>query len=94
MKVSLRTYGGLLGGLGQSAHVVDGAQLGATDQTELRKLVAAATTAPAPSEAGLVRDGQTYEIEIEDHGETMTLEASDGGVPEAFAELRDWIRNH
>lgn len=94
MKVSLSTYGGLMGGLGRSAQVVDDAQLDDAAKAELRQLVAAAVASPAPrQETGQLRDAQTYEIQIEDDGKVVTLEATDGGVPQAFAELRDWVRN-
>jgi hypothetical protein len=95
MKVSLRTYGGQLGGLGQPAHVVDDAELDDEDKRELRRLVAAAAGAePARAQASeQLRDAQTYEIEIEDTGKSVTLQATDGSVPSAFAELRDWLRD-
>jgi len=95
MKVSLRTYGGLMGGLGQPARVIDDAELDDNDKLELRRLVAAAAATPAcPQATEQLRDAQTYEIKIEDHGKSVTLEATDGGVPQAFAELRDWVRDH
>lgn len=94
MKVSLRTYGGQMGGLGHPAHVVDGAELDDDDKRELHRLVAAASADPARSQATeQLRDAQTYEIEIEDNGNSVTLEATDGSVPQAFAELRDWLRD-
>lgn len=94
MKVSLRTYGGLMGGLGQPAHVVDDAELDEDDKRELHRLVAAAAASPAPAPASeQLRDAQTYEIQIEDKGNSATLEATDGSVPQAFAELRDWLRD-
>jgi hypothetical protein len=92
MKVSLRTYGGLMGGLGQQAHVVDDATLDDEDKRELHKLVAAAAAEPRAGATDEVRDAQTYEIEIDDNGRLTTLEASDGSVPQAFASLRDWLR--
>ncbi|CAN5652878.1 hypothetical protein BH09ACT7_BH09ACT7_19380 [soil metagenome] len=94
MKVSLRTYGGLAGGLGRSAHIVDEAVLDDADKADLRRLVAAATaTSVRPQETGQLRDAQTYEIDIDDDGRSVTLEATDGAVPPAFAELRDWVRS-
>jgi hypothetical protein len=94
MRVSLRTYGGLMGGLGQAAHVVDESDLDDADKLTLRTLVSAATAAPAhPQPSEQLRDAQTYEIEIEDKGKSVTLEATDGSVPQAFAELRDWLRD-
>jgi hypothetical protein len=94
MKVSLRTYGGQLGGLGHLAHVVDDAELDDDDKRELRRLVAAAAAEPARAQASeQLRDAQTYEIEIEDTGKSVTLQATDGSVPPAFAELRDWLRD-
>jgi hypothetical protein len=94
MKVSVRTYGGLMGGLGQPAHVIDDAELDDDDKLELHRLIAAATAEPARREATeQLRDAQTYEIEIEDQGKSTTLEATDGTVPQAFAELRDWLRD-
>jgi hypothetical protein len=94
MKVSLSTYGGLMGGLGQPARVVDDAELDEADKRELHRLVAAATASPASAAASeQLRDAQTYEIQIEDKGNSTTLEATDGSVPQAFAELRDWLRD-
>ena len=57
-------------------------------------MAAAATTATRPQSTEQLRDAQTYEIEIDDHGKVVTLEATDGSVPQAFAELRDWLRDH
>ncbi|MGE2731261.1 protealysin inhibitor emfourin [Mycolicibacterium vaccae] len=94
MIVSLRTYGGLTGGLGRPAHVVDTADLDDTARTELQRLVAAAVGAPRSTPNDQVRDAQTYEIEIEDRGTTTVLEAADGSVSPEFAALRDWLRNH
>ncbi|MGE2736822.1 protealysin inhibitor emfourin [Mycolicibacterium vaccae] len=94
MIVSLRTYGGLTGGLGRPAHVVDTANLDDTARTELRRLVAAAVGAPWPTPNDQVRDAQTYEIEIEEQGTTTVLEATDGNVPLEFAALRDWLQAH
>ena len=97
MKVSLRTYGGQMGGLGQQAHAIDDAELDDDDKLELHRLVAAAVAKPASSEVTeQLRDAQTYEIEIEikDKGKSAVLEATDGSVPQAFAELRDWLRDH
>ena len=95
MKVSLRIYGGLAGGLGRQAKVVDDAQLDAAEKAEVGQLVAAAIASPAQSpDSGQLRDAQTYEIQIEDDGNVTTLEATDGSVPPAFAELCDWLRNH
>jgi hypothetical protein len=93
MKVSLRTYGGLMGALGQRAHVIDDATLDDKDKRELHKLVAAATAEPRAGATDQVRDAQTYEIEIDDDGHSTTLEATDGSVPKAFAGLRDWLRD-
>jgi hypothetical protein len=94
MKVSLRTYGGQMGGLGRPAHVIDDEKLDDDDKLELHRLVAAAAAEPARGPANeQLRDAQTYEIEIEDNGKSVTLEATDGSVPQAFAELRDWLRD-
>jgi hypothetical protein len=94
MKVSLRTYGGQLGGLGQPAHVVDDTELDDDDKRELHRLVAAAAAEPARAQATeQLRDAQTYEIEIEDNDNSVTLEATDGSVPPTFAELRNWLRD-
>jgi hypothetical protein len=94
MKVSLRTYGGLMGGLGNPAHVIDDADLDDADKLVLRKLVAAASTTPArPQATDHLRDAQTYQIEIEDQGKSASIEATDGSVPQAFAELCDWLRD-
>jgi hypothetical protein len=94
MQVSLRTYGGQMGGLGQPAHVIDDERLDDGDKLELHRLVAAAVAEPARGQATeQLRDAQTYEIEIEDNGKSVTLQATDGSVPSAFAELRDWLRD-
>ena len=94
MKVSLSTYGGLAGGLGRPSKVVDDGQLDPDGQAELRALVAAAIAATGQgNRSGQLRDAQTYEIVVEDGGKVVTLEATDGDVPPAFAELRDWMRS-
>jgi hypothetical protein len=97
MRVSLSIYGGLLPYFG-AAHVVDSSELSGHDQEELHRLVSAAI-APAsptslPAGSDLVRDAQTYEIVIENDSTTTVLNATDGNVPEEFAALRNWLRNH
>jgi emfourin len=92
MKVSLRTYGGLMGALGQQAYAVDDATLTDEDKGELHALVSAAAAERRPETSDQLRDALTYEIEIDDNGRSMTLEATDGSVPHAFASLRDWLR--
>jgi emfourin len=98
MRVSLSTYGGLLPQLGGTAHVVDSDELAEHEKEELQRLVSAviADTSAASSSAGsdLLRDAQTYQITIENSCATRVLEATDGSVPEAFAALRNWLRDH
>jgi hypothetical protein len=96
MKVSLNIYGGLLPRLGAPDHVVDSDGLAEHDSKELRRLVSAAmASAAAPqTDDDLLRDAQTYQITVENGSATRVLEAADGGVPEAFAALRDWLREH
>ena len=85
--------GGLVGGLGQHALEVDDAKLDDQEKVELHRLIAAATASPAPAAASKqLRDAQTYEILIEDEGTSAALEATDGSMPQAFVELRDWLR--
>jgi hypothetical protein len=95
MRVSLSTYGGLLPSFG-AAHVVDSDELVEPDDQELYRLVAAATASAAspPAGPGLMRDGQTYRITIDNEGATTVLEATDGSVPKEFAALRSWLRAH
>ena len=96
MKVSLNIYGGLLPRLRAPDHVVDSNELAEQDNQELHRLVSAALTsaAPPPPDDDLVRDAQTYQITVESDTATKVLEAVDGGVPDAFAALRDWLREH
>lgn len=95
MRISLSISGGLLPQLG-AAHVVDSDELTEHDKNELQRLVSAATatTAAPPPRSELIRDAQTYTITIESGGATTVLNATDGSVPEEFAALRNWLRNH
>lgn len=97
MKVTLRSFGGLAGGLGRPAFVVDSTELAEHDRAELQRLVTAAVAGssaqPGPA-AESFPDAQTYEITIEDAGAPVVLEATDGNVPAEFAQLRDWLRHH
>jgi hypothetical protein len=97
MRVSLSTYGGLLPRFG-AAHVVDSDELAEHDKEELHRLVSAATAttsaASPPAGSDLLRDAQTYQITIENGGASTVLEATDGGVSEEFAALRNWLRDH
>ena len=68
-------------------------------RNELRRLVSAAAAAasrggPVLAAADQLRDAQTYEITIEDDGNSAVLAATDGSVSEEFAQLRDWLRSH
>lgn len=96
MKVSLNISGGLLPRLRAPDHVVDSEELAEHDSQELHRLVSAAmASAAAPqSDDNLLRDAHTYQITVERDSATTVLEAADGGVPEAFAALRDWLRDH
>ncbi len=96
MKVSLDIYGGLLPRLGQQSHVVDSDALAEPDSRELHRLVSAAMACTAYPPAGddAMRDAQTYQITVERGPITTVLEATDGGVPDAFAALRDWLRDN
>jgi len=98
MKVSLSTHGGLAGltGAGGPSHVVDSDGLGDDATAELNRLVAAATSnqskGPKRSDDRRPPDAMSYEIRIEDAGESEVLRATDGSVPKEFAELRNFIR--
>ena len=99
MRVSLDTYGGLAGGVGGTPLVVDTEELDEEARNELRRLVSAAAAAasrggPVLAAADQLRDAQTYEITIEDDGNSAVLAATDGRVSEEFAQLRDWLRSH
>lgn len=99
MRVSLDTYGGLAGGVGGTPLVVDTDELDEEARNELRRLVSAAAAAasrggPVLAAADQLRDAQTYEITIEDDGNSAVLAATDGSVSEEFAQLRDWLRSH
>ena len=99
MRVSLDTYGGLAGGVGGTPLVVDTDELDEEARNELRRLVSAAAAAasrggPELAAADQLRDAQTYEITIEDDGNSAVLAATDGSVSEEFAQLRDWLRSH
>lgn len=93
MKVSLQTFGGLLG-VARAAHVVDASRLEAADQETLAALIAAAENSmrpPATSNAEL-RDGRTYVIDITDRDGSRSLEVQDGSMTPDFARLRDWLQ--
>ena len=96
MKVSLNTFGGLLPRLGEPSNIVDSDELAEHDNRDLHRLVSAAMACTAYPPAGddAVRDAQTYQITVQRGSETTVLEATDGGVPDAFAALRDWLRDH
>ena len=99
MRVSLDTYGGLAGCVGGTPLVVDTDELDEEARNELRRLVSAAAAAasrggPVLAAADPLRDAQTYEITIEDDGNSAVLAATDGSVSEEFAQLRDWLRSH
>jgi hypothetical protein len=97
MRVSLQTYGGLTGGVGRPAQIVDSGELDDEDRQELHRLVAAAraqSRAAGPPDTEQLRDAQTYEITIDDGADSVVLEATDGSVPADFAQLRDWVRDH
>jgi hypothetical protein len=96
MKVSLNIYGGLLPRLGATDHVVDSDELAEHANQELHRLVSAAMTSAAAPQTNddMLRDAQTYQITVENDSATEVLTAADGGVPEAFAALRDWLREH
>ena len=100
MRVSLDTYGGLAGGVGGAPVVVDTDELSEEARNELRRLISAAAAASSRDEPELaaaeqLRDAQTYEITIDDDdGNSAVLQATDGSVPEEFAQLRDFLRIH
>ena len=99
MRVSLDTYGGLAGGVGGAPVIVDTDELSEEARNELRRLISAAAAASSRDEPELaaadqLRDAQTYEITIDDDGNSAVLQATDGSVPEEFAQLRDFLRNH
>jgi hypothetical protein len=95
MKVSLSVSGGLIPRLGLPEHLVDSDDLAEQDNRELHQLVSAAMACAAAPPAGsndLLRDAQTYQITVRQASGTTLLEATDGDVPDAFAALRDWLR--
>ncbi len=95
MKVSLNISGGLVPRLGAPGHVVDSDTLAEHDNRELHRLVSAAMACAASPPSGgndLLRDARTYQITVQRDSATTVLEATDGGVPDAFAALRDWLR--
>jgi hypothetical protein len=95
MKVSLSISGGLVPRLGTPGHTVDSDNLAEPDSYELHQLVSAAMTcaaSPPRSDNDLLRDAQTYQITVQRDSATTVLAATDGDVPEAFAALRDWLR--
>ncbi len=95
MKIKLETFGGLAGGLGRRPSEIDSAELPESDRDTLRRLVSAAVSAEPPRIGrSAVPDAQTYEITIEDGGRTEVLQAGDGNLPAAYAELRNWLRAH
>lgn len=93
MKVSLQTFGGLLGVAG-AAHVVDADELETADQETLAALIAAAENSmrPPPTSNADLRDGRTYVIDISDRDGSRSLEVQDGSMTPDFARLRDWLQ--
>lgn len=98
MKVSLAKHGGFAAGLrlGRPPALVDSSELPPKLRSELEALVAAAREdQPSGSEApGLVRDGVSYMITVEDGPEPLVLRGSDGETSPAFDALSRWIELH
>lgn len=95
MRVSLTTHGGIAATtrMAAPARVLDSAALPAPDAATLARLIAAARAAPPP---GGTRppDAMGYTITIEDNGQTTTLAQNDTSMTDAFATLRNWLRDH
>lgn len=96
MKISLSERGGFAATTRMSApaRVLDVATLPAKDAATLAHLISAARAAPAPAGGGGARDAMRYTLSIDDDGQVTTLAQGDAGMTDAFAALRDWVRDH
>jgi hypothetical protein len=96
MKVSLNTYGGIAATTkaARGPDVVDSADLGSEVKEELDRLVDAARRKAPKTTQPSRPDAMSYAITIEDADQSDTIEAADGDVPEEFAQLRSFVRQH
>jgi hypothetical protein len=98
MKVIFTQHGGQAAGifLQRPPVVVDTAALDEARATELRSLVAAATSAPSRGAgSGKARDEMSYKITVQDdEGRKTALSQSDTTMSEAFGKLRAWLQHY
>src|SRR5881394_790410 len=96
MKVALSKHGGLAAGINlqRPPQVVDSAALDESEATELKKLVASAVSAAAPTRSGRARDEMSYTITIEDDGRQTVLSQSNTAMSAEFGRLLAWLRRH
>jgi hypothetical protein len=90
--------------------VVDTATLSQGQARELTRLVRAATAAPVvetesaardaqsyaarDAQSYAARDAESYTVVVDDGGRAETIRAREPTVPDAVAELIDWVRRH
>ena len=96
MKVTLSQHGGQAAGIQmrRPPQIVDAATLDESGTAELRRLVAAAISAPAPARSGRARDEMSYTITIEDDGRETVLSQSDTAMSAEFGKLLAWLQRH
>lgn len=96
MKVTLEKYGGLAAGIRRPPKTIDAGGLSASVAEELQKLVdAAKSAAPAGGdEPGRARDAMSYNITVEQDGQPVVLEQSDGAMSPEFRKLVRWLDSH
>ena len=95
MKITLETRGGLAA-LRRAAVVLDDTSLSPAAVGEARALVSAAERAAArpPRERSPLPDAQSYVVQVDDGGRTLSLTGSDLRSDPEFAALHEWILQH
>jgi len=96
MKVTLTQHGGQAAGIRlQSAPaVIDAAALDDNGAAELKRLVAAAVSAPGPARSGRARDEMSYSIAIDDGGRETVLSQSDTAMSAEFGQLLAFLQRN
>ncbi len=97
MKVIFAQHGGQAAGiyLQRPPVVIDTAALDEARASELKGLVAAASSAPPrAARSGMARDEMSYTITIQDEGRETSLSQSDTTMSEAFGKLLGWLQRH
>ena len=97
MKVILAQHGGQAAGinLNRPPKVIDSAALDEPKAAELKRLVAAASSAPSSAaSSGKARDEMSYTITIQDQGRETVLSQSDTMMSEEFGKLLAWLQRY